>query len=116
MSRPRPGIQLLAGVIALTSLTAACGLKPDATATLKAGSPGAAAAANNGLPAAPGSTVPGGTVPGASGPGSVAGGAPGAVTPGGSSGGGAGSSGGRPPSAPRRGQPAPRRARGPSPH
>ena len=37
MNRPRTGIQLLAGAIALTSLTAACGLKPDATATLKTG-------------------------------------------------------------------------------
>ena len=35
MNRPRTGIQMLAGAIALTSLTAACGLKPDATDALK---------------------------------------------------------------------------------
>ncbi|HET6816336.1 MAG TPA: ABC transporter substrate-binding protein [Mycobacteriales bacterium] len=78
MNRPRTGIQLLAGAIALTSLTAACGLKPDATATLKTGAGAAAAAASNGIaPGVPGSTstVPGGaagSAPGA--PGVVAGG------------------------------------------
>src|SRR3954454_980131 len=96
MNRPRTGIQLLAGAIALTSLTTACGLKPDATATLKSGSPAAIAAANNGVPGAPGSsTVPGGTtLPGAGSPGApaagstVAGGAPGSVVTGGTNSGG----------------------------
>ena len=82
MNRPRTGIQLLAGAIALTSLTAACGLKPDATATLKTGAGAAAAAASNGIaPGVPGSTS---TAPGAPGaPGSVPGG-PAAGGPGGS--------------------------------
>jgi branched-chain amino acid transport system substrate-binding protein len=81
MNRPRTGIQLLAGAIALTSLTAACGLKPDATATLKTGAGAAAAAASNGLaPGAPGSTS---TAPGAPG---VTGNAPGGTVAGGPSG------------------------------
>jgi hypothetical protein len=91
MNRPRTGIQLLAGAIALTSLTTACGLKPDATATLKTGAGAAAAAAQNGVvPGAPGSS---GIAPGAPGsagnaPGTVAGGAPGSVVGGGTSNGG----------------------------
>jgi Tfp pilus assembly protein FimT len=88
MNRPRTGIQLLAGAIALTSVTTACGLKPDATATLKTGAGAAAAAASNGIvPGAPGSGV---TVPGAPGsaPGGTVAGAPGSVVPGGSSNGG----------------------------
>src|SRR4051794_23674394 len=109
MNRPRTGIQLLAGAIALTSLTTACGLKPDATATLKSGSPAAIAAANNGVPGAPGSsTVPGGTtLPGAGSPGApAAGGAPGGVLPGGSNGGGSVSNSGGGGSPPGGGQPA----------
>jgi branched-chain amino acid transport system substrate-binding protein len=105
MNRPRTSIRLLAGAIALTSLTAACGLKPDATATLKTGAGAAAAAASNGIaPGAPGSAaaVPG--APGSAGnaPGTVAGGPPGAVAAGGSNSGGTvaqgggTSSGGRP--------------------
>src|SRR3954447_17335850 len=89
MNRPRTGLQLLAGAMALTALTTACGLKPDATATLKSGSPAAIAAANNGVPGAPGGTVPGGTTvpgPGGTSPGAVSG--PGTVAVGGNNSGG----------------------------
>src|SRR3954447_19785843 len=97
MNRHRTGTQLLAGAIALASLTTACGLKPDATASLKTGS-GATVAANgdvNGVPGTGGGNVPGAVTPGGSAnpPGGVAAGAAGGVVPGGSSNGGAAGNG-----------------------
>jgi branched-chain amino acid transport system substrate-binding protein len=101
MNRPRTGIQLLAGAIALTSLTTACGLKPAATATLKTGSGAAAAAAASGV-TVPGAgsngqaVAPGGAAPGtvAGGSTAVAAGGPGSSVAGGSTSGGTTYSGG----------------------
>ena len=88
MNRPRTGIRLLAGAIALSSLTAACGLKPDATASLKT-APGAGAAGN----ALAGSTPGGATAPGGTAPGAVPGSSSGGTLAGGSSLGGTASGG-----------------------
>jgi hypothetical protein len=84
--------RLLAGALAASAvLTTACGLKPEATASLKATGGAAGTAGATGAPGtgtAPGANTPGGAVPGAPGaPGSIALG-PGGTTTGGSSAGG----------------------------
>src|SRR3954471_6978370 len=114
MTAPRNRVRLAAGVLLVTAVTAACGLKPEANDSLKApnggvvpgavaggvpGSTGATGGAAAGAPGAgPGSTVaggPAGTVPGTT-AGSGGGGTTtrsGGSTHGGSSGGGGGSGG-----------------------
>ena len=77
--------RLVAGALALSALTAACGLKPEATQSLKAAGGAAGTAGAAGTTGAPGTGAPGttaGAVPGA--PGAV----PGAVGPGGTTTGG----------------------------
>ncbi|HEU5033868.1 MAG TPA: ABC transporter substrate-binding protein, partial [Mycobacteriales bacterium] len=99
MTSPRTSARLAAAVLAATALTAACGLKPEATDSLKATGaqlPAAGNAAAGGVPAPGGTTapVPGASLPGGSdvgGGGAVAGGAGGVSA--GSSGGAAGSGG-----------------------
>ena len=66
MSSSRSRIRLMAGTLALASLSAACGLKPEATDALEA--PGAAVAAGNGSGAVGAGGVPvAGATPGAGG-------------------------------------------------
>src|SRR5205814_10643402 len=59
MTRPRTGIQLLAGALALSSLTAASGLKPDAADAPKS-EPAGSTAGNGTTAGAPAGTTPGG--------------------------------------------------------
>jgi branched-chain amino acid transport system substrate-binding protein len=99
MTKPNNRLRLTAGVLLLTALTAACGLKPDATQSLKAnGGAGGGGAAGGGALSAGGSAGGGtGTVAGGStalGGGSFSGGAGGGGAGGGGAGGGASSGGG----------------------
>jgi len=94
MTVPRVTVRVAAGVLAVSALTAACGLKPDATQSLKAsGTAGGGGGGVNaaGAPNGTGGVVPGGTNGGAP----VPGGNGGTGTfPGGTSGGTGGTSGG----------------------